>query len=381
MKADYLIRQGQVLDKTQELDGIADIAVADGRIAAVGTNLDAEGAAEVDASGCLVTAGLIDGHMHLFEGCGLGGVRPDAILFPMGVTAAFDAGSAGVGNYKLFSKEIARPSWPVIKAFLNVSPLGLATASFFPENLDPRYFDVGRIKTCLKEYPKEIIALKVRITKHLVGEFGLEPLRAASEIAKEVGLPLVVHTTDPAGTVAEVLAVLCPGDVYCHAFHGVGHTILDEDGQVLPCVKEAKARGILFDVANGMAHFSFSVAQAAVEQGFYPDMISTDLTRGSLYKPPVYSLPYTMSKYLALGMPLAEVFAAATYKVARAFRLEKEMGNLRPGTAADLAVFRLKKQTAVFSDAAGNKMSGDSLLVPQLTMKSGVVVYRQTGFI
>jgi len=383
MHADYLIKNGLVIDSSQQLEEIMDIAVCSGRIARVGKNLsDVEDAEIIDASGCIVSAGLIDCHMHLFEGCGMGGTRADAVLLSSGATAGFDGGSAGIVNYALFSHEIVQPSWATIKAYLNVSAVGLATASFFPENVDPKFFDRKRIAACVAQYSSEIVALKIRISKNIVGGFGLEPLKTAVEIGQEVSLPVVVHTTDPAGTLEEIFEILRPGDIYCHAFHGSGHTLLNDDGSLKSCVWVAREKGILFDVANGVGHFAFSVAQAAIDCGFYPDTISTDLTKGSMFKKPVYSLPYTMSKYLNLRMPLQQVIDAVTYRPAKAFGLENEMGTLKEGVPADVTVLRRTQDKQVcFQDVSGGSLIGNELLIPQMTIKNGVIVYRQIDFL
>ena len=381
MQADILIKNGQVIDASQGVNQVADVAVAGGKIVGIIKNGEPIEAKEtIDASGCLVTAGWIDCHMHLFEGCGMGGFKPDAFLFPMGITAAFDAGSAGPANFRLFSREIVDYAWANIKAFLNVSPVGLSPASFYPENLDPRYFPRKLIAETVQEYAEEIIALKVRISRPYVGELGLSPLRAAVEIGDEVNLPVVVHTTDPGGTVEEILDILRPGDVYCHAFHGTGNLITDDHGRILECVKRAREKGVIFDISNGMAHFSFKVGKPAIAQGFYPDTLSTDINNAHLYHAPAFSLPYVMSKFLAMGMPLDEVIDSVTYRSAKVFHLENEMGTLRPGVPADITICKLKNHTTHYFDKARETLDGVQTFVPQMTLRKGKIVFQQMDF-
>lgn len=381
MHANVLIKNGRIIDPSQNLDQVADLAIANGKIQGIlkaGETL--EDAEVIDASGCLVTAGWIDCHMHLFEGCGLGGFKPDAFLFPMGVTSAFDAGSPGPANYALFSRDIVGYAWANIKAFLNVSSVGLSPASFYPENLDPKYFPRKLIAETVEKYPDEIIALKVRISRPYVQELGLAPLRAAVEIGNEVNRPVVVHTTNPGGEVEEILDILRPGDVYSHAFHGQGNLIIDENGRILDCVKKAREKGVIFDIANGMAHFAFKVGKPAIAQGFYPDTLSTDINNAHLYQEPTFSLPYVMGKFLSMGMPLTEVIDSVTYRSAKVFNLEDQMGTLRPGVPADVTICKLKDQPVHYFDKGGDTLDGTQIFVPQVTLRKGKKVYQQMDF-
>lgn len=380
MKADIIIRNGLVIEPSDNSAKVMDVAIGKGKILQKGkldTGIKAN--IEVDATGCLVTPGLIDCHLHLFAGSGESGLKPDITFLPYGVTSGVDGGSAGISNYKLFSNIIVHHSVTTVKAYLNPSPAGHAMIKYYPENVDPKYFDVERIAECVERYKGEIVAIKMRISKNIVGDLGLKPLEAAVEIGNRVGLPVVVHTTNPPTEVEEVLSILRPGDVFGHAFHGNGECIIGKDGSIKDCVWEARKRGVLFDVANGIGHFVISVAKQALAEGFLPDTISTDVTTKSMYRQPVHSMPFIMSKYLSMGMSIQDVIMATTLRPAQIFGFEG-MGTLREGTVADVAVFRLIDKPMKFMDTNGDYYDGNKALIPQMTVKDGVIRYRQVDF-
>lgn len=382
MKAQLLIKNGTVIDGSRGWNGVMDLAVADGKIAAAAPSLEGwEGVHTVDAKGFLVTAGLIDAHVHLVSSFGCGSVMPNGAFFADGVTSVIDAGSRGILNYEELSRWVVRDFRATVKTMLGLSPTGVGLCFYYPENCDPKYFDLPVIKDCVNRHKDEIVALKLRISRSILGNLGTEPLKAAVKVADEVGLPLVLHTTDPIADVDEICNILRPGDVYSHAFAGAGHTLLDEQGMVKECVWKAREKGIVFDVANGMGHFAWSVAGPAMEQGFFPDTISTDILPHDLYETPAVSLPYLMSKYLNAGMPLADVLGAATWRAARCFGLEKEMGTLAVGAPADISILELSGRRELrFPDRFGDFRTGKQSLIPQMTIKAGRVTYRQVDF-
>ena len=377
MKLDLLIKNG-VLVEPGYPPVKSDMGVSCGRI--VRNTSGAEAATVVEAEGCYVTPGLIDCHVHIFEGCGVSSVNPDMVFLPNGVTTGIDAGTAGVSTYQLFSKTVMKTSVSTVKAYLHPSPTGLAAIKYFPEPVDPKLFDHKAIIDCVKRFRDEIVALKIRISKNVTGQWGLKPLEAAVAIGEEAGLPVAVHTTDPAADVDEVLKVLRKGDIYSHCFNGRGDTIVGGDGRLKPCVYRAREKGIIFDTADGISHFSFKIARQALSESFLPDCISTDLIDRSMYKSPVYAMPYIISKYLALGVSVEEAVMATTLAPAKAFGL-KGMGTLQDGSSADIAILQIKEKRVVFSDADGDSFIGNRLAVPQMTIKNGVIVYRQMEFI
>lgn len=379
MRYDLWIRGGLVIDPARNISQPGDVLICGDRIVAtpVGETPDAEEV--IDAAGCLVMPGLIDFHAHLFPGGTEIGIPPDPGLLPLGVTTAADAGSAGVANYDLFSQSVIGRSLVRIKSYLNVAPTGLVTSRYH-ENVDPKHFDLEKIGALLERHRGELLGLKVRQSRGIVGALGLEPLKSTLRIAERLHCPVVVHTTDPPGDAGEIAALLRPGDIFCHVFHGTGNTVLGPNGGVLPAILAARQRGVLFDAANGRNHFVFAVAEAAIRQSFLPDVISTDLTVGTLFRQPVVGLPHLMSKYLALGVSLGEIVAACTSTPARLLGMPKEIGTLAPGACADIVVMRQVNRRVEFSDTKGQQRVGHALLVPQMTVRAGRIVFRQLDF-
>lgn len=375
MTVDYLITGGHVIDPYQNIDGIRDIAVKNGRIV---NTLEAEASETIDASGCIVTPGLIDFHTHLAAGLSDIGIHGESVYFSMGVTTAIDAGSAGIANYEAFRLRTLHGKLR-IKAYLNVCPTGLSTKAYH-ENLAPASFQKDTILQYLERYSDQLLGLKLRTSRDIVGKYGLEPLVASLKLAAQASRPLVVHTTNPPVKAEELARFLRPGDIYSHVYHGSGETIV-RDGKVVPEMYEHRKRGVIFDAANGTNHFSFDVASVCLAEGFTPDIISTDLTVKSLFKGHrVFSLPFVLSKYLALGMSLRNVINAATAAPAKLIGEEKELGSLCEGTCADIAVHRVIKHNTQFEDSMQKVINGDSLLKTEMTMREGAVVFRQVGF-
>lgn len=373
-----LIKNARIIDPAAGRDSVGDIAVEGMRIAlpSAAENYDSI----FDGTGYLVTPGLIDFHLHLFDGGTDIGLPGDICLFPNGVTSAVDAGSAGCSNYPVFSRDVIGRSRLTIRAFANICPAGMATSAYH-ETLHRKYINKERLRELFERYQGELLGLKIRFTKELVGDDGKDTLEAAIGMAEDLGCPLVVHTTNMPLKADEILPMLRPGDVYCHVFQGRGNTIIDEHGEVDQAVFCAKERGILFDAASGRNHFSHKVAQTAISSGFFPDIISTDMTAGTAYQYPVYSLPHMLSRHWNMGMPLMEVIRAATSVPAKAMGVDGCRGSLTPGMAADLAVFQTVHKKIKFYDFQNEVMEGDKMLIPQMTIKDGNIVFRQADFL
>ncbi len=341
-----------------------------------------KGAKVVQAEGCLVVPGLIDYHIHLFTGND-GGVNPDAVGLPSGVTTEVDGGTCGASNFSSFVNSDAASSIVRVKAYLNVASGGLATGRY-TENVNPDFFEKDKIKRLFNHYPDILTALKFRISRNIVetsgkGLFG-KPLEETVELAGEIGCPVVVHMNNPVIPPEEASAMLRPGDVFCHMYYGDGDTILDEKGRVKPEIWKARERGVVFDACNGRNNFAFKTAVPAVREGFIPDIISTDISPITFYKQPAVSLPYLLSKYMGMGLSLEQVIDCATINPARLLGMEEELGSLNPGTEADIAVFKVKECQVTFGDYLGDVLKGDRILVPQMTIKGGEIVYCQTDF-
>ena len=373
------IRGGHVIDPGAQFSGVRDVWIENGRISD-GASVPEGNHAEVDASGCFVFPGLVDFHVHIFEGGTEIGLPPDAILLPLGITTAVDQGSAGVASQKVFRSGILDRTALRSFAFLNCCPAGLATARYL-ENVNPSVFDPQAIRDVFDRHGDIFRGLKIRQSIEIAGDLGLKPLERCIQIADDLGVPVVVHTTDSAGDIEDLANMLRSGDVFSHVFHGRGQTILDGNGVIRPAVLRARERGVLFDSADGRLHYGLRVIRRALEQGFMPDTISTDLTRVSMLVPPVFGLPFVMSKYLALGMRLEDVVRAVTQTPVRALNLDRDAPeSLSPGACADVAVFKLKDVSRTITDQAGETLEIPRLLVPQMTYREGRALYRNMEF-
>ena len=376
MKADILIKRGHVIDAYQGIDEVRDIAVKDGLIVSADQVSEADRC--FDASGCIVTPGLIDFHVHAFVLSSELAISPETMCFPTGVTTIVDAGSAGVANYEAF-RVAAQFSRVRQFSYLHVNSGGIASVKF-PESHDPKGYETEKILSLLKKYP-ELLGLKVRESKNVVGNLGLEPLKIAIEISAQADKNVACHVTDGPVPSNELVKLFRSGDVYAHVYHGKGYTILGEDGHVMPEFFEARRRGVLFDAAVGKSHFAFSVAQAALEDGFLPDIISTDATVYNAWTDGVaFSLPAVMSRFMAIGMPLPDIVKCTTVNPARALGYEEDLGSLAVGTCADIAVHRIIHHEMRYNDPVGGSFVGQEVLDTKLTVRDGNVVYRSITF-
>ncbi|MFH2114861.1 MAG: amidohydrolase family protein [Spirochaetota bacterium] len=375
---DLIIKNGTVIDPANGVHGQADVVIDNGLVITFDTGKLPEARYILDASGCYVTPGLIDYHLHLAPLAEIG-VYGETACFPSGVTTAVDCGSSGAGTYEGHRHAIL--SSPLtIKSFLHVCSAGLATGQYH-ENPDPKFWDRPKITRLFRKYPDELIGLKVRQGAEIVGHLGLEPLTEAVKLAESLGVPVMVHCSNPPSALSDMLALLRHGDILTHAFQDKGYSLLDEGGKIIQAAHHARERGVIFDVANATIHFSFAVAKQAIAEGFLPDTISTDLTTRSLYKrPAVFNLAFVLSKFLNLGMTMDQIIASTTAIPARLIGLEGRAGCLSPGSAGDVAVFKEIEHYTEFGDRTGVIIGGTRLLKPMLTVKAGEMVYRDMGF-
>ncbi len=387
MKLDILIKNGLIAD-TERRDYVnRNIGIVGNRIVDM-NNVDATQVETViDAAGCIVLPGLIDFHAHVFHGGTAISVNPDIVCLPNGVTSTVDAGSSGWVNYPLFRNTVINPSMVKIKSYLNVVNVGLSTLGGGPtgylENTNPENYNVEKIAQTLRDNQDNILGLKLRYSQDIARGKGYvrDPLLATVALARELNTTLCVHVTDSLLAAEELIQHFQEGDIYAHCFHGTGHTILNEQNEVYDAVKQAQQRGVIFDCSNGVAHFDFTVAKQAMEQGFYPDIISTDLTlRNSLRTDKVYSLQHVMSKYLNMGMSFFDIIRAVTTTPARLMKLEGQIGTLAPGAFADISIIKIRKEKIVFEDTLGAKMHGDRYLDNCATLSNGQIVYRRICF-
>ena len=354
MAYDLILKGGHIVDPSQNLDGAADIAFAAGRVAAIGKDIkSAEGADIRDVSGRLVAPGFIDLHTHVYWGGTSLGVDATDAARQSGVTTLVDAGSAGPGNFLGFLKHVIEPSAPRILSYLHVSFAGIFAFSkriMVGESSDLRLMSPADAVAVANDHRDVIIGIKVRVGRNASGSSGAAPLDIALQAAEELALPLMCHIDEPPPSYEDVLDRLRPGDVLTHCFRPFPNSPVTGQGAIKPAVFAARQRGVLFDVGHGMGSFAFKTARAMLAAGFVPDTISSDLHILNL-EGPVFDQATTLSKFLNLGTPLADVIRATTVNAAAAIR-RPELGTLRPGSAGDATIFSVSEGRFPFVELA-----------------------------
>jgi len=368
MKFDLLIKGGEVVDPGGQ-SGRLDVAIKRNRIAAVDRDIPAESAARViDASGQYVTPGLIDLHTHVYHHVTFWGIDPDPVAARSGVTTWLDVGSAGAFNWSGFREFIVKPSDVRIYGLLNISSIGLTAATGELANLD--YCDVDLCCKLIGLHRDLILGVKVRIDSNTIRGSGIEPLHRARAAAERCDLPMMVHIGSSPPAVADVLALMRPGDILTHCFTGNSMRIIDEHGQLLDDAKRAWESGIIMDIGHGAGSFSFETAEALINAGYTPDVISSDIHQLSIHGP-LFDMPTCLSKFLALGMSFADVIRAATIRPAEVLGFQHELGTLKVGALADLALFTIQEGRFPFYDVAMNMREGTQLIRNTLTIANG----------
>ena len=372
-----ILKGGHVIDPSQNLDGIADVAFADGRVEAVGTNLAERSSkgpeTEIrDVTGLIVTPGLIDLHTHVYWGGTSLGIDAEDFCRTSGVTTAIDTGSAGPGNFAGFRKHVIERSEVRILAYLHISFAGIygfSTTVHVGESEDIRLMAPKEAAEVADANRDVIVGMKVRVGRHSSGHHGVAPLRAALQVANEVGMPLMAHIDHPPPDYEEVLSLLRPGDVLTHAFRPFPNAPVTAQGAVKPAVREARERGVLFDIGHGMASFSFQTARAMLAGGFYPDTISSDV-HALCIDGPAFDQVTTMSKFLCMGVSLPDVIKASTESAAFALR-RPELGSLKPGSVGDATLIAVDEGAFDYVDAGGEHMLGDKKIVSRGVVLNG----------
>jgi len=377
---DLLLKGAHVIDPKNKISAVRDVAIRDGRIAAVETDIPAaRGRKVVNVAGLYLTPGLIDLHAHVFAGVAgpmLGGghssIFPDAFALKAGVTTVVDAGSSGRRNFEEFKRTVVDRARTRVFVFLNIGGHGMTVDS---EEQDVADMDAKAAAELAKAHRDTIVGIKVA---HYRGpDWG--PVERGVEAGTLAGIPVMVDFGDfrPERPFQDlVLKKLRPGDIYTHAYYAPV-PMLDEKGKLMPYLLEARKRGILFDVGHGGAAFEFRQAVPAVKQGFAPDTISTDVHSGSINSGMKDQLN-VMSKFLNMGMTLDDIILRSTWNPARVIHRE-QLGQLSVGAIADIAVLSLEKGKFAFVDSFGARMDGTQKLVGELTIASGKVVWDLNG--
>ncbi len=379
-----LIKGGHVIDPKNGRDGVMDVAIADGKIAAVAPAIDAARARRVvDAAGLYVVPGLIDLHAHVFHGTepnaylsnGMVAVPPDSHSFRSGQTTLVDVGGAGWRSFPQFKAQIIDTSRTRVLSFLNIVGAGMRGG---PAEQDLNDMSAKLTAMRIREHPGVIVGIKVA---HYSGP-EWDPVTRAVEAGTEADVPVMIDFGghNPPLSLDELLNKrLRPGDILTHMYAHVRgrHPIVNEQGQLEPHVAAARKRGVIFDVGHGGGSFLWRQAVPATRQGFYPDVISTDLHTGSM-NAGMKDILNVMSKLMNLGMPLKDVITANTSKAAAVIKRD-DLGHLGVGTEADVAVLALRKGQFGFIDSSGAKMDGTQKLECELTVRAGQVVWDLNG--
>ena len=380
-----VIKGGTVIDPKNNIDGVMDIAVADGKIVRVGKDIDARGALQVvDAAGMLVVPGLVDLHTHVFFGTdpsraydgGSASIPPDAFSFRTGVTTVVDAGCAGWRDFPTFKREVIDVARTRVLAFLNIGGSGMRGS---PYEQDLREMDGKLAGLTARQYKDIIVGIKVA---HYNGP-EWTPVDEAVKAGKIANIPVMVDFggNNPPLPIQELFFQhLRPGDIFTHCFGQLGtrEFIVDTLTHTLkPFVREAQQKGIVFDVGYGEISFAFSQALPALKGGFYPNSISTDLHAHSMNQS-MRDILNCMSKFLAMGMSLHDVIQATTSNPAKEIKHE-ELGNLSVGSVADIAILNVEKGKFGLYDYTGYRLEASQRFVCEMTVRNGRIVYDLNG--
>lgn len=365
---DLLIEGGTVIDPGQNLHEQLDVAVKDGKVLDVSKNIAKERAAKVlSVKGRIVTPGFIDVHVHCFEGVSFG-INADRYCLSRGVTTVVDAGSAGYSTIANFRKFIAAPSTTRILSLVDIGVVGAAMLQGQYVNLDwvnPQL----TAKAAIDNRPVTV-GIKIHDGRAITGSADLECLKRALQAAELSRLPLMAHIEDSYSPLPGTLKMLRKGDIYTHCFNNRPHNILDGNGRIIPEALEARARGVLFDIAQGGSHLNFEVAEKCLQQNFPPDTISTDLTNAAVERR-IFDLPTMVSKFMAIGLEIDKAIAMVTSNAARMFNYGAQIGTLLPGSEADISIFDLRDGKFEFEDSDGGKRTGRQMLVNQSVVRHG----------
>ena len=382
---DLLIRNGRVIDPKNKIDAKMDIAVSDGKIAKVASRIEGTARQTIDASDLIVTPGLIDIHGHVFHGTqedhylsdGLSALPPDGFTLRVGVTTIVDCGGAGWRNFSTFKKNVIDKSTTRVLSFLNIVGHGMRGGNWEQDIAD---MDSKLSANTARSNKAHIVGFKLA---HYSG-YDWTPTERVVEAGKQADMPVIIDFggARPNLSLEELfLRKLRPGDIYTHTYtklDGSRETIVDETTNTLrPYMQAARARGIVFDVGYGGASFNYTQAIPALKAGFYPTTISTDLHTGSMNTSMKDQLS-VMSKFMQMGMPLAEVIKASSWSAAKAIKRE-ELGHLTEGAEADIAILNIRKGNFGFYDKTGYKVNGTEKFECEVTVRAGKIAFDMNG--
>ena len=377
---DILLKGGRVIDPKNDVDGVIDVAIKLDRIAAIDEEISNDLAAQVlDVSGMIVTPGLVDIHVHVSRIGDPGTVSdrapdltPDHIFFKTGVTTVVDVGGTGWRSFPEFRSRVIDRSKTRVLAMLNITGLGMIN---YEAEQNPYDMDPEKTAAMARAHPDVVVGIK---SAHW-WQPDFTSVEKALEAGRLADLPIMVDfgwfiKGKPYEKMVDEL--FRPGDISTHFFR-VPSPLLDAQGMVRPYLKKARERGMIFDVGHGGGSFFFKLAVPAVEQGFWPDTISTDLHSGSIHGAATDMLN-VMSKFMAMGMPLNEVIRASTTTPATAVK-RPELGQISVGAEADIAVLKLSHGKFGFLDVRRGRIEGNDRLSAEMTLRAGEVVFDLNG--
>ncbi|MCE0846982.1 amidohydrolase/deacetylase family metallohydrolase [Buttiauxella sp. A2-C1_F] len=359
---DLILRNACLVDDT-----VIDIALKDGKIAALG-EVTGEAQEERQLNGeYYVSAGWIDSHVHCYQKSPIYHDDPDSIGINTGVTTVVDAGSTGADDIDEFY-ELTRKATTDVYALLNISRVGLIAQN---ELSDMTNIDKIAARDAVKRHPGFIVGIKARMSSSVVGMNGIKPLERAKEIQRENGnLPLMVHIGNNPPDLDEIADLLTSGDIITHCYNGKPNRILTPAGELRASISSAIQRGVRLDVGHGSASFSFEVAKIAISKGILPHTISSDIYCRNRINGPVHSLGVVISKFLSIGMSLPQVIDCVTAHAAQGLRLTNK-GRLSVGLDGDLTIFAQRRQPTVFTDSENQTLQGEQLLVALAAVRAG----------
>ena len=377
---ELLLQNGHVIDPANGINKRMDVAIAGGKVLKVAANIPPSDAKRViDVSGRYVCPGLIDIHTHVFVGGkpetfadGSLSISPDDIALKAGVTTVVDAGTSGWRNFRVFKDQVIDRSKTRILAFLNIAGSGMSGKPT-QENLSD--MDVEKVVETIQAYPGVIVGVKIG---HYEGK-EWTPFEKALEAGNRSNVPLLVECHLPQYSLEDQLKKMRQGDIITHSFEKISErmSVVDDNKVVRPFVKEAQKRGVLFDLGHGGAGFWFSEAIPALQQGLAPNSFGTDLHRFSM-NAGMKDMLNVMSKYMAMGMSKEDVLLRATWLPAKSIKRE-DLGNLREGAVADVAVLSIREGNFGFIDAGGNRIDGTQKFEAELTIREGKIVWDLNG--
>lgn len=401
---DIVLRGGRVIDPSQGIDGIADVAVRDGRVAAVGAALPGPAREVVDVSGRLVLPGMIDTHAHVYRYVtGRFGLDADMVGVHSGVTTLVDQGGPSVLTFPGFREYAVKPAASRVLAFLSAYMVGGLEGHYYPELYRPDCIAVQDTVRCGRENADLVRGIKGHAEIGGFTRWGNEAMRRAAMIARELDRPLYIHfgqlwplpeqveSYDPDAILPEMIEIMRPGDILAHPFTRHPGGFVDRTGKLHPVVREALARGLKVDVGHG-SHFSFKMARLVLEAGVVPDTLGADMhgynttipkPRGTPEEHPDkeemhlfagkqnFSLASAMTSMLALGLGLEQVVPMVTSTSAAMLRMSDEIGTLAPGREADISVLSDERGRFLLQDNEGTQVVAERLLRPLFCLRAG----------